>query len=255
MLIKELIAEKKNAQTYQAVTDLIQRESGSAGAMLIPGRAAEEGEDSESDDPAPRREVQVISVPAAPSARDTYAAVAEQNPDFVGWLHIPDTSIDYPVLQSPDRPNYYLRRDFFGEFNSYGSLYMKEDCRWGESDNCIIYGHNMRNGTMFCDLVKYLDQDFYENHKTFSFDTLEEFGEYEIVAVFQTVAYEESGFRFYDFVDAEDAEDFDDYLARCRSLGLYTIDVEAAYGDQLLTLSTCEYSQRNGRVVVVARQI
>ena len=78
---------------------------------------------------------------------------------------------------------------------------------------------------------------------------------YEIVAVFKTVAYSEQGFKYYHFVHAESAEAFDEYIAQCKALALYDTGVTAEYGDQLITLSTCEYSRPNGRMVVVAKKI
>lgn len=123
------------------------------------------------------------------------------------------------------------------------------------SDNCVIYGHHMNNGTMFADLCKYESEDFYQEHKTIRFDTLSGFGEYEIVAVFKTVAYSEQGFKYYHFTRAESAEDFDAYITQCKALSLYDTGVTAEYDDKLITLSTCEYSRKNGRMVVVAKRI
>ena len=111
----------------------------------------------------------------------------------------------------------------------------------------------MNNGSMFSDLCKYESEDFYREHKTIRFDTLDSFGEYEVIAAFKTVAYSEEGFKYYHFVNAESAEAFDGYIARCKALALYNTGVTAEYGDQLITLSTCEYSRTNGRMVVVAK--
>ena len=105
------------------------------------------------------------------------------------------------------------------------------------------------------DLFKYESKDFYREHKIIRFDTLSGFGEYEIVAVFKTVAYSEQGFKYYHFTRAESAEDFDAYIAQCKVLSLYDTGVTAEYGDKLITLSTCEYSRKNGRMVVVAKRI
>ena len=91
--------------------------------------------------------------------------------------------------------------------------------------------------------------------KNIQFDTLTEQAEYEIVAVFKTVAYSSEGFRYYDFVDAENEEDFNSYIGKCKELALYDTGVTAEYGDRLITLSTCEYSARNGRLVVVAKMV
>lgn len=100
---------------------------------------------------------------------------------------------------------------------------------------------------------KYESEDFYQDHKTIHFDTLDSFGEYEVIAAFKTVAYSEQGFKYYHFVRAEQEEDFDEFIAKCKELALYDTGVTAEYGDQLITLSTCEYSRTNGRMVVVAK--
>lgn len=121
-------------------------------------------------------------------------------------------------------------------------------------EDMVLYGHHMNNGSMFSDLCKYEDEDFYKEHKTIYFDTLGGYGEYEVIAAFKTVAYAESGFKYYHFVNAESEAAFDEYIAKCKELSLYDTGVSAAYGDKLITLSTCEYSQTNGRMVVVAKK-
>ena len=118
-----------------------------------------------------------------------------------------------------------------------------------------IYGHHIKGGKMFGALEDYKSKSFYEEHKNIQFDTLTEQAEYEIVAVFKTVAYSSEGFRYYDFVDAENEEDFNSYVGKCKELALYDTGVTAEYGDRLITLSTCEYSARNGRLVVVAKMV
>ena len=189
------------------------------------------------------------------TAFEKYAAVYEQNSDFVGWISIEGTNIDYPVMQTVDNPNYYLKRSFEKQYSDYGVPYVQENCDLGLSDNCVIYGHHMNNGSMFADLCKYADEDFYREHKTIRFDTLSGFGEYEVVAAFKTVAYSEQGFKYYHFVNAEDENAFNEYISQCKELALYDTGVTAEYGDRLITLSTCEYSRQNGRMVVVAKKI
>lgn len=188
-------------------------------------------------------------------ASEKYAAVYEQNQDFIGWLNIPDTNIDYPVMLTPSEPNFYLKRNFNKQYSEYGVPYMQENCAPELSDNLIIYGHHMNDGSMFADLCKYESEKFYQEHKTFTFDTLAEYGEYEIVTVFKTVVYSPDGFKYYHFVDAKDKADFANFIGQCKSLALYDTGVEAEYGDSLLTLSTCEYSRTNGRMVIVAKRI
>ena len=193
-------------------------------------------------------------VPQGMSAFEKYAAVHEQNSDFVGWISIEDTAINYPVMQTIDRPNFYLKHGFDGQYSDYGVPYIQENCALGVSDNIVIYGHHMANGSMFSDLCKYTDKSFYDNHPVIHFDTLSGYGEYEVVAVFKTAVYTEGGFKYYHFTQAENEEEFDAFISECKAASLYDTGVTAEYGDRLLTLSTCEYSQQNGRMVIVARK-
>lgn len=188
------------------------------------------------------------------SAAETYGALKERNGDFIGWISIEGTRIDYPVVYRPEEEEYYLRRDFDGNYSYYGTPYLAENCEIGVSDNLILYGHHMNNGSMFSDLRKYTEQEFYESHKWIQFDTMEEFGTYEILSIFTTTA-DENGFAYHLFTKAETEAEFDAFLEQCKRRSYYETGVTAVYGDQLLTLSTCEYSRANGRLVVVAKKI
>ena len=184
-----------------------------------------------------------------------YGELYLKNTDMVGWLSIAGTTLNYPVMQTPNEPNYYLKRNFEKEYSDLGTPYIQENCDLTSSDNLVIYGHHIKGGKMFGALEDYKSKSFYEEHKNIQFDTLTEQEEYEIVAVFKTVAYSSEGFRYYDFVDAENEEDFNSYVGKCKELALYDTGVTAEYGDRLITLSTCEYSAQNGRLVVVAKLI
>lgn len=178
------------------------------------------------------------------------------NNDIVGWIFIPDTQIDYPVMQTPDSPDYYLKRNFDKASSARGCIYVREQCDvFAPSDNVTIYGHRMKSGAMFGQLDKYFQYDFYDSHRYIYFDTLKELHTYEILAVFLTTASQGEGFAYHMFVDAQSEEEFTDYVNTCKRLSFYDTGVEAAYGDSLITLSTCEYSQPNGRLVVVAKRI
>ncbi|MBR3597730.1 MAG: class B sortase [Clostridia bacterium] len=190
-----------------------------------------------------------------PTSYEKYLPIYEQNDDFIAWIKIDGTKIDYPVMQSADDPNFYLKHAFDKSYSDYGVPYIQENCLIDNCDNIVVYGHNMNNGSMFADLCKYEDEEFYKEHKYIQFDTLLDYGRYEIVAVFKTVAYNDAGFKYFQFVDAEDEADFNEYIETCKSLQLYDIGVDAEYGDRLLTLSTCEYSQTDGRIVVVAKLV
>lgn len=190
-----------------------------------------------------------------PTSYQKYLPIYEQNDDFIAWVKIDETKIDYPVMQTADDPNFYLKHAFDKTYSDYGVPYIQENCLIDNCDNIVVYGHNMNNGSMFADLCKYEDEEFYKEHKYIQFDTLLDYGRYEIVAVFKTVAYSDAGFKYFQFVNAEDEADFNEYIETCKSLQLYDTGVDAEYGDRLLTLSTCEYSQTDGRIVVVAKLI
>lgn len=190
----------------------------------------------------------------AQNADNKYAELYAQNSDFMGWIRIDGTGIDYPVMQSKDDSDFYLKHNFSKEYSRFGLPYMQANCGLS-SDNIIIYGHNIKSKSMFNELTEYKDKAFYTAHKYIIFDTLEEQRTYEVIAVFKTVAYSNSGFQYYGFVKANTEEEFNDYVSRCKALSFYDADVTAEYGDKLLTLTTCEYSQENGRFAVVAKLI
>ena len=187
-----------------------------------------------------------------------YYELYHQNNDMVGWIRVEDTNINYPVMQSIDEPNFYLKHKFDKTYSAYGCPYVQENCDVQKpSDNIIIYGHHMNDGSMFTGLMKFTDKSFWENHKTIEFDTLTDRNQYEVIAVFKTVVYtdSENSFKYYEFTDAENEEEFDEYVAKCKELALYDTGVTAEYGDKLISLSTCEYSHNNGRLVVVAKRV
>lgn len=180
------------------------------------------------------------------------------NNDLVGYLVIPDTKINYPVMYTKGK-DYYLRRDFNKNKNTAGTLYIdKYNMIEPRDTNLIIYGHNMNNdGTMFHDLELFREEDFYKKHKNFFYYTLKEKEEYEIVSVFISEVYRviDEEFKYYKFYNADDKEDMDEYLKNIKKLSLYDTGVDIEYGDELLTLSTCEYSKENSRFVVVAKKV
>ena len=188
-----------------------------------------------------------------------YKAFYEKNPneDFVGWLRIDGTKIDYPVMQSSvDNANYYLYRDYNKKNSTPGTIYAREQCDvFTPSDNVTLYGHTMKDGSMFAALHNYTNQSFYEDHKLIYFDTLTEYHVYEIFSVFKTSANIGEGFSYHKFENAATKQDFDDFVSTCKSLAFYDTGVTPQYGDKLLCLSTCEYTLNNGRLVVAAVRI
>lgn len=178
----------------------------------------------------------------------------EENTDFIGWLEIENTNIDYPVMQTgKERKDYYLYKNFYKEYSHMGTPYIAEFCNVLESDNLIIYGHHINSNKMFGELEKYKKKSFYEEHKKIKFNTIYENAEYEIIAVFKTIAH--TGFEYYKFYNANSEQEFNTFIKKCKELSFYNIEETAEYGDKLITLSTCEYSNKNGRLVVVAKKI
>lgn len=182
----------------------------------------------------------------------------KENNDIVGWLEIKDTNINYPVLQGSDN-DYYLTHNYKNEKVAGGSIFLDKDYSFiRPSDNLLIYGHRNKKGLMFEDLEKYADEDFYNNHKTIRFTSTINDSEYEVLAVFYSRVYyknETDVFRYYYFINANNEEEYNEYVNNCKEASIYDTGVIAEYGDQLLTLSTCDYTQDNGRFVVVARKV
>lgn len=185
-----------------------------------------------------------------------YLSLQEENPDFFGWVSIDGTELHYPVMFTPEDPEYYLRRDFYGERSLSGVPFLDGDYREG-CGHYLIYGHNMDNGSMFATLLSYATAEFWQEHPTIRFDTLTESGTYEVLAAFYAQVYPTDttgGFRYYQYTALDTPAQFDAYLAEVKAAALYDTGVEAEYGDQLLTLSTCSYHVTDGRFVVVARK-
>lgn len=195
----------------------------------------------------------ISTEPTEPVILPEYKPLYERNPDIVGWMKIEGTPINYPVMQTPDRVDYYLKRDFSGAYSEHGCLYIRESCDvFAPSDNITIYGHHMKDGSMFTKLDKFRSQSFWEENHTIQFDTLYEHHTYTVFAVFTTTASVGKGFTYHLFENAEDEADFNQFISTCKELSFYDTGITPEYGDKLICLSTCEYSQTNGRLVVAA---
>ena len=182
------------------------------------------------------------------------------NNDIVGWISIESTPISYPVMQTPTQPDYYLYRDFYGNTDTpeaqHGCIYAREVCDiFKPSDNITLYGHMMKDNSMFGYLDRYKYSSYWNNHKYIQFDTLTEHHTYEIFAAFKTSGTLGVGFAYHLFSDAQNEEEFNSFVSKCKELALYDTGITPAYGEKLITLSTCDYSVNNGRLVVVARRI
>ena len=192
-----------------------------------------------------------------PDVLDEYKTLYEKNKKLIGWLKIDDTIIDYPVMQTNNN-DYYLEHNFNQEYDKNGSLFLDCDCNiYPRSTNLIIYGHHMKSGQMFGQLQKYAKESYGEEHSIIQFDSIYEKATYQVMYVFRSQVYNEDDlvFKYYQFINANSEEEFNSYMKEMAALSLYDTGVTASYGDSLLTLSTCDNSQTDGRFVVVAKRI
>jgi len=184
-----------------------------------------------------------------------YTALHEQNADMMGWIRIEGTQIDYPVMYTPEDPEYYLYRNFKKEKSSYGMIFIDGDCRLdGTSPNILIYGHHMRNGSMFAEIENYDSREFWENHPYIEFDTLEEPGTYQVIGAFKQPANRVDE-DFMTMLLAQTEEDYEELIRFVKGYRFYDTQLEAEYPEELITLATCEYTQTDGRFFVVAKKV
>ncbi|MCP1311684.1 class B sortase [Paenibacillus tyrfis] len=194
----------------------------------------------------------IDAVEAPKEARAQFKALLDANPDVVGWIRIGNTAIDYPVVQGKDNA-YYLNRNYKGEEASAGSIFLDFRNDIGKAQpNTVIYGHRMKDGSMFGDLKKFLEEDFFRNNPTFQYDTLYHSYRAEIFSVYPATAdlnYIQTGF--------ENEQEYAAFLQSLRERSLYKTDTVLGVDDRILTLSTCDYTldPAKGRLVLHAKLI
>ncbi len=186
-----------------------------------------------------------VSDLAAPPRHDL-AALAAENPDCVGWLTIPDTGVDYPVMYTPDDPDHYLRRDFYGNSASGGTPFLDgRNAAQVEGQNLILYGHNMMDGSMFKPLISYLEPSFRETHQEIHLELSEKQYQYNVLAVVET-STQCSLYQYTGLSDPARESEF-------RAALLKETDLEVVHqAPGYLTLSTCNNGGGDSRVLVIA---
>ena len=187
-----------------------------------------------------------------------YDSLFEMNDDMAAWLLIPGTDIDYPVMQTPNDEEYYLYRDFFGNKDKNGTLFIDTDCSLDdERANILIHGHHMKSGAMFGNLTEYEDEAYEKEHSKIYLHTRDEMRVYEVLAVFHAKVYQSrtDKFLYYNYPKFDTKERFDEYYQNIKKMSLYDTGVTAEFGDELITLSTCAYHTKNGRFAVVAKRV
>lgn len=192
-----------------------------------------------------------------PDILEEYQGLYELNKSLVGWIKIDDTQIDYPVMQTKNQ-DYYLNHNFDQEKDNNGSIFIDKECSiWPRSQNIIIYGHNMKSGKMFGSLKGYKDESYCLKHPYIQFDTLYEKGKYQVMFAFSEIVHDEVevAFKYYQFINANSEVEYNSYMNDMKEMSLYDTGVTSQYGDALITLSTCDYSDGSERFVVVAKKV
>ena len=221
MVIRELLTKQKEKKEFDELAELVVTEEDSDEVHL----------------PVKRPE----------GKKRNLSGLFAKNGDCIGWLCIPDTAVNYPVMHTPDEPQKYLKKNFYGSYSFSGVPFLDARCTL-ESDNLILYGHNMRNGTMFAGLHGYREHAFCKSHPVIEFETAEECGYYSVFAV-MTGNTDNSWYRF---IDTETPEEYAKYIEKAKAASLYETGITPEYGEQILTLSTCTGLTRDSRLLVLA---
>ena len=222
MVIRELLTKQKEKKEFDELAQLVITEEDSD-EIHLPVKLPEE------------------------KKRRNLSKLFAKNGDCIGWLCIPDTAVNYPVMHTPGEPQKYLKKNFYGAYSFSGVPFLDGRCGT-DSDNLILYGHNMRNGTMFAGLRGYREQAFCKSHPIIEFETAEECGYYSVFAVL-TVNTDNNWYRF---IDTETPEEYAKYIEKAKAVSLYDTGITPEYGEQILTLSTCTGLARDNRLLVLA---
>ncbi len=242
-----LLDGKKQTERNEELAQMVESAKATNPPAQTQGAAAES---------VPETTAPSVIGPTGDKVLGAYAGLYGINNDMVGWLEIPNTKLKYPVMQTPNEKDYYLCRDFDKGDSKRGAVYAWEKADINEpSDNITMFGHNMKDGSMFAALNNYVNEYYWEDNQLILFDTLYEYHTYKIFAVFKTSATLGQGFEYHQFVDAANQAEFDDFVANCKKLSFYDTGITPVYGDKLICLSTCEYTLENGRLVVAAVRI
>lgn len=178
--------------------------------------------------------------------RNSLEDVRKINSDVVGWISIPGTKIDYPVVQGEDN-DYYLHHDIHGRQNKHGTIFMDHANHPGEDRNLVIYGHHMKDGTMFHDLKRFKKKDFYDRNKSILLNIEGKAVEYEIFSVYIVNAS-----SLHLKVSFPDASAYRSYFTEAKAKSMYSSDMVFSEDRTMLTLFTCTYEEKDARLILHA---
>lgn len=182
--------------------------------------------------------------------QSNFENLRNENNDFVAWIQIPNTKIDYPVLQTSN--NFYLNHDFYKKKSPLGSIFM-DSINKKNDKNIILYGHHMKSGKMFAFINEYSKKEVFNENKLIEFDTEEKLSDYEIIAAFRVKENELN--EISEILLMDNNENFDRLVQFVEKRNLVDGGDGFSYEDHYLTLMTCEYTNKNGRFFVVAKKI
>ena len=191
--------------------------------------------------------------------KEQYRYLSSANSDCFGYIEIPDTRISLPVMFTPKDIEHYLYRNFSGSYETRGTPFLDKATKLGESQNYIIYAHNMRDGSAFGTLPEYMHESYYNEHKYIYFNTAISEGIYEIFAVCKTQIYSASSgkFRYHTYGGILTQKEFEQYVKEVKKMSRYRSDLKVEWGDEIITLSTCYHDEPDddGRLIIVAKRI
>ncbi|RXI97880.1 SrtB family sortase [Anaerobacillus alkaliphilus] len=229
-----LISSKKNQQIYAEIETEFRSEN----------NAWERIASSESND------LELKATTEFPLILEQFIPLLELNKDTVGWITVPNSNVDYPVVQTNNN-EFYLHHNFYGDQSIAGSIFMDfRNVGDGTDRHTILYGHNMRDGSMFQGLMKYKDEDFFLDQQIITFYSLYEEFHYEVFSVYVT----DTDFNYIP-TKFRSNRDYVDFLHELQKKSIFPNEITLSEEDRLLTLSTCSYEWDDARFVVHARKI
>ena len=193
-------------------------------------------------------------LPTTKALLEHYQGLKEKNKDFVAWLKIPNSVVDYPIMHSTYDYEYYLHRDFNGDYSPNGTPFIDGNNSGINDDQLLIYGHNMKDGSMFSDIINYDNFDYYYDNKYLYLNTLDSINKYEIYSVVHMDLSKEH-FPFYEYYNFNDEASFDNYVNTIKDLSLYHTEADVNYNDHLISLVTCIGNIEAERLIVFAKKI
>ena len=197
---------------------------------------------------------EAASTDGTPVILDEYRDALAINAQLFGWLTCEGMDISLPVVRPETEDDFYLHHDITGDASDEGTLFVDAACSVYPMNRCIvIYGHNMRSGAMFGNIDYYADPAYLKAHDSIGFDTIYEKGTYRAICTLRTrlLNEDEEGFRYYRFYDYENRSEYREFKNFIKSNLIAGSVDDMEYGDHFLLLSSCEYSQENGRIVLV----